>query len=73
LITALIAALGIALNVHFDAPGDIVYRKAAALGCEGIVSKRLGSRYVSGRTLHWVKCKNPNAPAVQREATEEWG
>jgi ATP-dependent DNA ligase len=40
---------------------------------EGIVSKRLGSRYVSGRTRDWLKMKNPEAPAVKREAEEEWG
>jgi hypothetical protein len=22
---------------------------------------------------HWVKVKNPNAPAVTREAEEDWG
>jgi ATP-dependent DNA ligase len=37
------------------------------------VSKRLGSPYVSGRTRHWRKFKNPAAPAVKREAEEEWG
>jgi ATP-dependent DNA ligase len=42
-------------------------------GPGGIVSKRLGSRYVSGRSKDWLKFKNPNAPAVQREAEEEWG
>jgi ATP-dependent DNA ligase len=29
------------------------------LGFEGIVSKRIGSRYVSGRTRAWLKTKNP--------------
>ena len=29
---------------------------------EGIVSKRLGSRYVSGRSRDWLKLKNPEAP-----------
>jgi hypothetical protein len=43
------------------------------LGCEGIVSKRKTSRYRSGRSHHWVKCKNPAAPAVKREAEEDWG
>jgi ATP-dependent DNA ligase len=37
------------------------------------VSKRLGSPYVSGRTRHWLKFKNPAAPAVKREPEEEWG
>jgi ATP-dependent DNA ligase len=30
----------------------VVYRHACRLGCEGIVSKRLGSPYVSGRSRH---------------------
>jgi ATP-dependent DNA ligase len=38
-----------------------------------IVSKRIGSLYRSGRSPHWVKVKNPNAPAVKREAEEDWG
>jgi bifunctional non-homologous end joining protein LigD len=46
--------------------------RACKLGLEGIVSKRLGP-YRSGRSLHWVKIKNPAAPAVKREAEEEWG
>jgi ATP-dependent DNA ligase len=55
-------------NAHFIADGAIVYRQACALGCEGIVSKRLGSPYRSGRADCWLKVKNPNAPAVKREA-----
>jgi hypothetical protein len=34
------------------------------------VSKRLGSPYVSRRTRHWLKFKNPAAPAVKREGKE---
>ncbi len=63
---------GIAFNAHFIADGAIVYRQACALGCEGIVSKRLGSTYRSGRADCWVKVKNPAAPAVRREAEEDW-
>jgi ATP-dependent DNA ligase len=37
----------------------------------GIVSKRLGSRYRSGRSPDWLKFKNPTA--VTREAEEDWG
>jgi hypothetical protein len=40
------------------------------LGLEGIVSKRLGSPYRSGRSRHWIKSKNPDAPALRREAEE---
>jgi len=54
-------------------PGDVVFRHACRLGLEGIVSKRLGSLYRSGRSRDWIKMKNPNAPAVKREAEEDWG
>ena len=64
---------GIAFNKHFDGDGMIVFQHACALGCEGIVSKRLGSPYRSGRVDHWLKIKNPAAPAVKREAEEDWG
>jgi ATP-dependent DNA ligase len=43
------------------------------MGLEGIVSKRLSSRYCSGRTKDWLKFKSPDAPAVKREAEEDWG
>jgi hypothetical protein len=46
---------------------------ACKMGLEGIVSKRLGSRYRSGRSKDWLKFKNADAPAVKREAKEEWG
>ena len=38
-----------------------------------IVSKRKGSPYRSGRSPDWLKMKNPNAPAVKREAEEKIG
>ena len=56
---------GLQFNQHLEHPGDIVCAHACAMGLEGIVSKRLGSRYVSGRTKDWLKLKNPNAPAVK--------
>jgi bifunctional non-homologous end joining protein LigD len=63
---------GLVLNEHFSGDGATVYREACLLGCEGIVSKRLGSPYRSGRSQHWIKVKNPKAPAVKREAEEDW-
>jgi hypothetical protein len=33
----------------------------------------LGSIDRSGRSAHWVKVRNPKAPAVKREAEEDWG
>jgi hypothetical protein len=56
-----------------ESDGVIVFQHACALGCEGIVSKRLGSHYRSGRVDHWLKIKNPEAPAVKRAAEEDWG
>jgi ATP-dependent DNA ligase len=53
--------------------GDFLFEHACKLGCETIVSKRLGLPYRSGRSAHWVKHKNPKAPAVKREAEEDWG
>jgi bifunctional non-homologous end joining protein LigD len=64
---------GIVVNEHYDGDGDIVFKYACKLGCEGIVSKRLGSLYRSGRSPHWLKVKNQKAPAVKREAEEDWG
>jgi bifunctional non-homologous end joining protein LigD len=67
------ASWALQLNEHIAERGDIVFRYACQLGFEGIVSKRLGSPYVSGRSRDWIKSKNPAAPAVKREAEEEWG
>jgi bifunctional non-homologous end joining protein LigD len=63
----------IVLNAHYEEDGAIVFREACRLGCEGIVSKRLGSIYRRGRSPLWLKVKNPNAPAVTREREEDWG
>jgi hypothetical protein len=53
--------------------GEAVFHHACRMGLEGIVSKRLGSCYRSGRSPDWLKFKNPEAPAVRREAEEDWG
>ena len=63
---------GIAFNEHYEVDGTTIYRHACALGCEGIVSKRLGSPYRAGRSAHRLKIKNPVSPAVKRETEEEW-
>ena len=64
---------GVRLNEHLAHDCGVVFQHACQLGCEGIVSKRLGSRYRSGRSPDWLKFKNPAAPAVRREAEEDWG
>jgi ATP-dependent DNA ligase len=66
------ASAGLQVNDHIVEPGDVVFRHACQLGFEGIVSKRLGSPYVSGRSPYWVKSKNPQHPAVKREEEEDW-
>ena len=63
---------GIVLNEHFGGDGAKIFKHVCRLGCGGIVSKRLGSTYRSGRTRHWLKVKNLKSPAVKREADEEW-
>ena len=67
------AAPGLRLNEHIEADGPDVFHHACMLGLEGIVSKRKDSRYRSGRSPDWLKSKNPSAPAVRREAEEDWG
>ena len=48
---------GIAFNRHYDCDGAIIFKHACALGCEGIVSKRVGSPYRSGRVSDWIKSR----------------
>jgi len=52
--------------------GRVIFKHACKLGCEGIVSKRLGSPYRSGRSDHWLKIKNPAAPAVRGSLSAPW-
>jgi ATP-dependent DNA ligase len=67
------AGPGLQLSKHLDGQdGAIVFQHACKLGLEGIVSKRRGSRYESGRSRHWIKVKNPDSPAVKRETEEDW-
>jgi len=62
------AASGLRLNEHIEADGPTVFAHACKMGLEGIVSKRKDSRYRSGRSLDWLKSKNPSCAAVRREA-----
>jgi ATP-dependent DNA ligase len=38
----------------------VVFKNACSFGLEGIVSKRAGSFYRSGKSRNWLKAKNPN-------------
>jgi bifunctional non-homologous end joining protein LigD len=66
------AGSGIRFNEHMEGDGETVFRHACKMGLEGIVSKRKGSTYRSGRSPDWLKMKNADAPAVKREAEEDW-
>ena len=57
---------GIHYTGHLDADGHAVFKHACKFRCEGIVAKRVDSRYQSGRTKTWLKVKNPQSPAALR-------
>lgn len=42
--------------------GDVAFRYACELGLDGIVSKRLGSFYRSGRSRDWITTKTRRPP-----------
>src|SRR5262249_16047414 len=67
------AGAGIRFNEHIEGDGPTVFAHACKMGLEGIVSKRRDSSYRSGRSPDWLKMKNLDAPAVKREAEEDWG
>ena len=50
---------GTQLSEAITGDGATIFRHACWMDLEGIVSKRIGSRYVSGRTWAWLKT-NPN-------------
>ena len=64
---------GLQFNEHLAHAGDVVFRHACAMGTRRHRVEAVGSRYHSGRTRDWLKFKNPAAPAVKREAEEDWG
>jgi hypothetical protein len=55
---------GVRLNEHLEDP-------EGAVGGYRLKAPRLA--YRSGLSPDWLKFKNPAAPAVKREAEEEWG
>lgn len=46
------------LSAWVDGAGEALFRLAVARGAEGVVGKRRDSRYESGRSRAWVKCKS---------------
>jgi hypothetical protein len=67
------AGPGLRLNEYIEADGPTVFAHACKMGLEGIVSKHKTSKYRSGRSPDWLKCKNPACEAVKRDAEEDWG
>src|SRR5262245_48918586 len=50
---------GLLISQPIDAPADVAFKHVCQLGLEGIVSKKLGSRYEAGRSRLWLKAINP--------------
>ena len=50
---------GLTFSEAIEGDGALVFAHACKLGLEGIVSKRLGGVYSSGRCRNWLKVKNP--------------
>jgi bifunctional non-homologous end joining protein LigD len=67
------AHAGIVLNEVFEGDGVILFEHACKLGCEGIVSKRLGSTYRSGRSANWIKVKSVRRTHSRRPAAPDLG
>jgi hypothetical protein len=63
---------GIRFNEHMEGDGETVFRHACKLGLEGVVSKLTPSTVPAARPTG-SKMKNSDAPAVKREAEEDWG
>jgi len=60
---------GIRFNEHIEGDGPTIFAHACKLGRQSVKD----SMYRSGRSPDWLKKKNPYAPAVRREAEEDWG
>jgi len=55
------ASPGIRFNEHTEGDGPTVFAHACKMGLEGIVSKRKGSAYRSGRSPDWLKGTSKNS------------
>ena len=64
------AAPGLRLNEHLDDDGAHVFGMPAGSGLRA--SSPSGAIRPIG-SVDWIKSKNPAAPAMKREAEEDWG
>jgi bifunctional non-homologous end joining protein LigD len=60
---------GVRFSAALTTEGATVFAHACQLGLEGIVSKRVGSRYRSGPSRNWLKCLNLE---FRRRPPEVW-
>ena len=63
---------GLLPSQPIDAPADLAFEHICQLSLEGIVSKKLGSRYERGRSSLWLKTISPKAPPLERLEQENW-
>ena len=47
------------LSEHLEGDGAVIFEHACRLGLVGVIAKRKGSAYRSGRCASWLKVKNP--------------
>jgi hypothetical protein len=66
---------GIALNTPYVGHGDIVYQQPCKLGCERIVSKRLGSLLAPAAPGNWSRSRirQRRRFGARRRKEENWG
>jgi ATP-dependent DNA ligase len=62
-------SLGIVMSQHTD---EDIFQGVCRMGLEGVVSKRLSSPYRMGRSMDWLKIKNPDSPAMVRHREGDW-
>jgi hypothetical protein len=53
--------------------GETVFRTPASWASKALSRSGRSPPYRSGRSPDWLKMKNADAPAVKREAEEDWG
>src|SRR5262245_2629042 len=67
------AGAGLRLSEGLHGEGRKYSNTPASSAARASSASGVGSPYVSGRTDNWIKVKTPVAPAVKREAEEDWG
>jgi hypothetical protein len=64
---------GLRIKEHLDYPGDLIFRHACKMASRALCPSVSGPTTDLGGTQDWLKFKNPEAPAVKREAEKAWG